>query len=112
MTMKLISAIIQPGRLAKIRAAARALPGFPGMTIDKVEGFSTQEEAPRSIQAELTDDSVKYRLLIISPDEQVDAIIEMIRTACRTGERGDGHIWVNPIETHLRIRDANPGDGI
>ena len=110
--MTLISAIIQPGRLARVRAAARAFPGFPGMTIDKVEGFSAHEEPPRNIKAELADYSVKFRLLIISPDEQVDAIVEMIRAACHTGERGDGHIWVNPIQGHVRIRDATPRDGI
>ena len=53
--MKLISAIIQPARLPRVRAAARKFPNFPGMTIDKVEGFSLQEELPKSIKAELTD---------------------------------------------------------
>lgn len=110
--MKLISAVIQPSRLAKVRAAARAFPNFPGMTIDKVEGFSIHDDGPKTIKAELTDYSVKYRLLIISPDEQVDAIVQMIRKACYTGERGDGHIWVNPIDTHIRIRDKPAGDGI
>jgi nitrogen regulatory protein P-II 1 len=110
--MKLISAVIQPSRLARVREAARKFPGFPGMTIDKVEGFSVRDEPPRTIKAELTDYSVKYRVFIISPAEQVDAIVEMLRKACYTGERGDGHIWVNPIERHVRIRDAKPDDGI
>ena len=106
--MKLISAIIQPVRLTKVREAARTFPNFPGMTIDKVEGFSLQEESPKSIKAELTDYSAKIRLLIIAPDEQVDAIVQMIASCCHTGERGDGHLWVSNVQEHYRIRELRP----
>ena len=107
--MKLISAIIQPARLPRVRAAARKFPNFPGMTIDKVEGFSLQEELPKSIKAELTDYSTKIRLLILAPDEQADAIVLMIAEHCHTGERGDGHIWMSNVHQHYRIRDLKPG---
>lgn len=104
--MKLISAIISPTRLPRVREAARRFPGFPGMTIDKVEGFSVQEEAPKNLKAELTDYSVKIRLLILSPEEQVDAIVQMIVDACHSGQKGDGHIWVSNVHHHIRIRTA------
>jgi nitrogen regulatory protein P-II 1 len=110
--MKLISAVIRPARLPKLREAARRFPNFPGMTIDKVEGFSVQEDGPRNIKAELTDYSAKYRLLILSPDELVDDIVQMIVDTCATGERGDGHVWVSNVHHHVRIRAAKASQGI
>jgi len=109
--MKQITAIIQPHRLARVREAARHLSGFPGMTIDKVEGFSEHQDSdeddrsPR-IKRELADYSPKVRLVILSPEDKVDAIVTMIAGNCRSGEKGDGVIWVSPVEHALSIRNA------
>jgi nitrogen regulatory protein P-II 1 len=105
--MKQITAIIQPQRLTRIREAARHLAKFPGMTTDKVEGFSVQEATPKaSIKTELTEYSPKVRLVVLAPDEMVEPIVRMISGACHTGERGDGVVWVTPVESFERIRDG------
>lgn len=108
--MKLITAVVQPHRLPRIRAAARRMPGFPGMTIDKVEGFSVDSEpAPigaSGIKRELTEYSPKVRLTVLAPDESVDPIVRMITDICHSGEKGDGLVWVHAVDRHVRIRDV------
>lgn len=105
--MKQITAIIQPHRLSRVRAAARRMRGFPGMTVDKVEGFSVEgEDGPSGIKGELTEYSPKVRLTVLASDDLIDAIVELIATNCHTGEKGDGVIWVKPVELQVRIRDV------
>ncbi|HQR03647.1 MAG: P-II family nitrogen regulator [Proteobacteria bacterium] len=98
--MKEIKAIIRPGRLPAVRDALRKLPGFPGMSISRVEGFSAPTRlGPRhDIHEELTDYTAKVRLEIVAPDEIVAAIVECITACASTGHIGDGLIWVTPVE--------------
>lgn len=106
--MKQITAVIQPHRLSRVRAAARRMRAFPGMTVDKVEGFSVEgEEGLSGIKRELTEYSPKVRLTVLATDDMVDAIVELIVANCHTGEKGDGVIWVKAVERHVRIRDAH-----
>ncbi len=108
--MKLITAVVQPHRLPRIRAAARHMPGFPGMTIDKVEGFSVESAAAPmaggGIKRELTEYSPKVRLMVLAPDGSVDQIVRMITGICHSGEKGDGLVWVSAVDQHVRIRDV------
>jgi nitrogen regulatory protein P-II 1 len=105
--MKEIKAVVQPSRLPRIREAVRAMPDFPGMTVAKAEGsgYHPDKPAPPGIKSELTDYSPKVRLEIVAPDEQVDAIVALIRDACRTGRPGDGVVWVSEVARFHRIRD-------
>ena len=114
--MKQIIAVIQPSRLPRVREAARRFAGFPGMTVDKVDGFSpssgSNESAPAGgIRSELTEYSPKVRLMILAPDHLIYAIAELIHDCCHSGERGDGLIWTVPVDETIRIRDSyRPGD--
>lgn len=108
--MRQITAIIQPQRLGRVRELARRLR-FPGMTIDKVDGFSVPEStSDGSIRSELTEYSPKIRLVVIAEDDRAAEIAEAIGAVCRTGERGDGLVWTVPVETAMRIRDGGPVD--
>ena len=105
--MKHIHAIIQPFRLAKVGDALRGLPGFPGMTVQRIEGSSQIDgaELPRGIKGELTDYSPGIRLGIIAPDELVPEIVRRIHAGAHTGQKGDGILWVTPVESFMRLRE-------
>ncbi|MCU0805401.1 MAG: P-II family nitrogen regulator [Burkholderiales bacterium] len=105
--MKHIHAIIQPFRLAKVRDALRGLPGFPGMTVQRIQGFSQIDgaELPRDIKGELTDYSPGIRLGIIAPDDLVPEIVRRIHAGAHTGQKGDGILWVTPVESFMRLRE-------
>lgn len=106
--MKEIKAVIQPGRLARVREAFRKIPDFPGMTVSRAEGsgYHPDKPAPAGIKSELTDYSQKVRIEIVSPDGMVEPLLAIIREACHTGRPGDGVVWVNAVETFHRIREG------
>jgi nitrogen regulatory protein P-II 1 len=106
--MKEIKAVVQPARLPRIREAVRSMPDFPGMTVSKAEGsgYHPDKPNPPGIKTELTDYSPKVRLEIVSPDDKVAAIVQLIEDACRTGRPGDGIVWVTDVESFHRIREG------
>lgn len=108
--MKEIRAIIRPNKLSRLRAALREMPGFPGMTVSKVEGFGApSEHAPHNIREELTDYSAKVRIEIITPDDKVDEIVRRIVSVACTGQTGDGLLWVVPVDRAVFINKTTVG---
>ena len=105
--MREIKAVIQPSRLSRVRDALRKVPGFPGMTITAAEGCSDVDEAHPQKRGteELVEFSRKVRIEIVSPDEHVDEMVRVIRELCHTGQRGDGIIWVTPVDSFNRLRE-------
>lgn len=105
--MKEIKAIIQPSRLSRVRDALRNIRGFPGMTVTAAEGCSDVEDSrlPKRPSEELVEFSPKVRIEIVSPDEHVDEMVGVIRELCFTGQRGDGIVWVTPVDTFKRLRE-------
>ncbi len=106
--MKEIKAVIQPGRLARVREAVRRIPDFPGMTVTRAEGsgYHPDKPLPAGIKSELADYSQKVRIEIVAPDDKVSQLVALIREACHTGQPGDGVLWVTPIEHFERIREG------
>lgn len=103
--MKEIRAIIRPDKLPKLRTALRALAGFPGMSVSKVEGFGApSRHAPHNIKEELTDYSHKCRIEIVAPDEMADPIVDSIVKVAQTGQAGDGLVWVTDVERAVFLR--------
>jgi nitrogen regulatory protein P-II 1 len=104
--MKEIKAIIQPQRLAKLRNAFRQMPGFPGMTVSRVEGCSQHEgpETGHDIREELTEFSPKVRIEIVAPDDKVDEIAAIIYEHAHTGRQGDGVLWISEVISFGHIR--------
>ncbi|MEO8038162.1 MAG: P-II family nitrogen regulator [Betaproteobacteria bacterium] len=105
--MKEIKAVIQPARLSRVREALRKVTGFPGMTITSSEGCSAVEDvtSPKKVTEDLIDFSHKVRIEMVSPDEHVDALVGVIRELCFTGQRGDGIVWVTPVDAFNRLRE-------
>jgi nitrogen regulatory protein P-II 1 len=109
--MKEIKAVIRPNKLAALRDALRDVPGFPGMTVTKVEGVSApaRHGPMHNIKEELTDYTPKVRIEVVSPDELVDAIVDRIKAVATTGHLGDGLVWVTPVERAAFMYKSMPG---
>lgn len=104
--MKEIKAIVQPGKVAKIKEEFSSMKQFPGMSVSKVEGCSyhEDEQIPRSLREALTDFSPKVRIEIVAPDDRVDEIVRIIHHHAHTGRPGDGVVWVTSVDTFHRLR--------
>ncbi len=109
--MKEIKAIIRPNKLSALRDALVALPGFPGMTVCKVEGCSapSRHVARQRIKDELTDYSPKMRIEIVAPDDVAEAIFQRITEVAQTGHYGDGLVWITEVEKVAFVFKTMPG---
>jgi nitrogen regulatory protein PII len=103
--MKLITAIIKPFKLEEVRAALGEI-GVQGMTISEVKGFGRQKGHTEFYRgAEYTVSFVpKVKIELVVADAFVDKAVETVQRTARTGEIGDGKIFVAPIEQAVRIR--------
>ncbi|MCJ0761637.1 P-II family nitrogen regulator [Variovorax terrae] len=108
MTMKEIRAIVRPSRLERLREALRAIPNFPGVTIFRAEGFTAPAALDkRTVKEELTDFSDKLMVCVLAEAAMVAPIRAALVEACRTGQIGDGLVWVVDIAEIHRIRDGS-----
>ncbi|MDE2466020.1 MAG: P-II family nitrogen regulator [Alphaproteobacteria bacterium] len=103
--MKLITAIIKPFKLDKVREQLTAL-GVEGMTVTEVKGFGRQK-GQREIYrgAEYAVSFLpKVRIDVAVRADLAPSVVDAIAVAARTGQIGDGKIFVSPIEHAVRIR--------
>ena len=106
--MQRIEAIIRPERLAMVKEALEDLD-HAGMTLTEVRGHGTQ----RGITEQWRGKSVtieyltKVKIELVVKDGEVDAVISLIIEAARTGEVGDGKIFVSPVSAAVRIRTGD-----
>ena len=109
--MKLVRAIIQPHRLESVRDALKD-QGIAGMTAYQSQGFGRQKgqkEIYRGAEYEISF-LPKITLEIAVEDDQVDATCETIVKTARSGNIGDGKIFVSSIERVIRIRTGETGE--
>ena len=108
--MKLVTAIIKPFKLEEVRDALLAI-GIDGMTVTEVKGYGRQKghtEIYRGAEY-VVNFLPKLRIEIAVASELADKAIEVITTHARTGQIGDGKIFVAPIDHALRIRTGETG---
>ena len=108
--MKLITAIIKPHVLDGVRDALTKT-GIQGLTVTEVKGFGRQKGHTEIYRgAEYSVEFVpKIKIEVVANDEQVDPAVEAIKTAARTGEIGDGKIFVSDMGQAVRIRTGEIG---
>jgi nitrogen regulatory protein PII len=109
--MKKIEAIIKPFKLEDVKEALSGV-GVEGMTVSEVKGFGRQKGHTEIYRgSEYTVDFLpKLKLEIVLPDSALDAAVDAIIKAAKTGKIGDGKIFVVPIEQAVRIRTEERGD--
>lgn len=106
----MITAMIRPIKLDAVKEALVAMD-VVGMTVIDARGFGRQKgqlEVYRGTEFRV-DFLPKVKILLVVPDEKLDAVISAISTAARTGEIGDGKIFVSPVENAIRIRTGDTG---
>ena len=106
--MKKIEAIIRPFKLEDVKVAL-VNAGIVGMTVSEVRGFGRQKgQVERYRGSEFTVEFLqKLKLEIVVDDSKVDTVVSSIQDAARTGEIGDGKIFISPVETVIRIRTSD-----
>ncbi|MBV1698367.1 MAG: P-II family nitrogen regulator [Hyphomicrobiales bacterium] len=103
--MKLVIAVIKPFKLEEVRDALTAV-GVHGMTVTEVKGYGRQKghmEIYRGSEYAVNF-LPKVRIEIAVSSEMADRVVEAISAAAKTGQIGDGKIFVAPIEAAMRIR--------
>lgn len=103
--MKKIEAIIKPFKLDDVREALSEID-VTGMTVIEVKGFGRQKghtELYRGAEY-VVDFLPKVKLEVVVAEDRVDACVEAITNAARTGKIGDGKIFISPVEKTIRIR--------
>jgi nitrogen regulatory protein P-II 2 len=103
--MKLVVAIIKPFKLDEVRDALLAI-GIHGMTITEVKGYGRQKGHTEIYRgAEYAVNFLpKIRIEVAVATDQVDKVVEAIGTSAKTGQIGDGKVFVTPIDQAVRIR--------
>ena len=109
--MKKIEAIIKPHRLEEVKTALTQV-GVQGLTVSEVRGFGRQKGHKEQYRgAEYTVDLVpKVKVEVVVADGAVQAAVDAICRAAKTGEIGDGKVFVYALESALRIRTGEKGD--
>jgi nitrogen regulatory protein P-II 2 len=103
--MKLVTAIIKPFKLEEVRTALTEL-GFQGMTVTEVKGYGRQKghtEIYRGAEYAVSF-LPKVKIEVVVPSGDADKAVEAIIRTAKTGQIGDGKIFVSPIEHTVRIR--------
>jgi nitrogen regulatory protein P-II 2 len=108
--MKLIIAVIKPHKLDEVREALTQI-GVQGMTVTEVKGYGRQKghmELYRGAEY-VVDFLPKVRIELAVASEQRERVMEAIAASAKTGQIGDGKIFVMPIEHAVRIRTGETG---
>lgn len=103
--MKMIEAIVRPNRVAAVKDAL-AKQGISGITVSEVRGHGRQRGHTNVYRGREYDISLlpKAKVEVVVADEQLDAAVDIIMQTARTGEIGDGRVFVLPVEQSRIIR--------
>ena len=103
--MKLIKSIVRPNKVDEVRDALERL-GVPGMTVTEVRGHGRQKGHTAIYRGKEYNVSLlpKVEIEVVVSDDVVDAVIQAVMKAARTGEIGDGRVFVMPVGHSFNIR--------
>lgn len=109
--MKLVTAIIKPFKLDEVRSSLMEL-GIDGMTVTEVKGYGRQKGHKEIYRgAEYAVNFVpKIKIEIVVPSESLQKAIDAISSAAKTGQIGDGKVFVTQVEQALRIRTGETSE--
>tara|TARA_B100000925_G_C21706704_1_gene344776 strand:- start:14 stop:352 length:339 start_codon:yes stop_codon:yes gene_type:complete len=106
--MKKIEAIIRPFKLEDVKVAL-VNAGIVGMTVSEVRGFGRQKgQVERYRGSEFTVEFLqKLKVEVVVDDEKVESVIAAVAEAAKTGEIGDGKIFISQVDSVIRIRTGD-----
>ena len=110
-TMKKIEAIIRPEKVEEVRKAIEAV-GYPGLTITEAEGHGKQKGVVQQWRGEAyrVEFLPKVKLELVVSDADAERIIQAIIKAAKTGNVGDGKIFVSDVRDVIKIRTGERGE--
>jgi nitrogen regulatory protein P-II 1 len=109
--MKKVEAIIKPFKLDEVKSVLNAI-GIMGMTVTEVKGFGRQKghvEVYRGTEYEVNF-LPKIKIEVVVPDSIIDKVVSTIIEKARTGNIGDGKIFISSLEDVIRIRTGEKGE--
>jgi nitrogen regulatory protein P-II 1 len=109
--MKKVEAIIKPFKLDEVKDALNSI-GIHGMTVTEVKGFGRQKghvEVYRGTEYEVTF-IPKIKVEVVVPDSIIEKVINTITDKAKTGNIGDGKIFIYSLEDVIRIRTGEKGE--
>jgi nitrogen regulatory protein P-II 1 len=111
--MKKIEAIVRPERVGLVRKALEEI-GYGGITITEVKGHGVQRGVVQQWRGNtyIVDTLPKVKLEVVAKDSQVEQIIAAVIEQGRTGEIGDGKIFVTTVDEAVRMRTGERGDAV
>src|SRR5579862_6896460 len=109
--MKKIECVIRPIKLDDVKIALESV-GVVGMTVSDVRGYGKQRGRTEKYRGNtyVVNLLPKVKLEIVVPDDRAEDVIEVVLSAARTGEIGDGKLFVSSVEQAVRIRTGERGD--
>ena len=107
-TIKKLEIIIRPGKLDAVKKALAAVSGYTGVTVSQAEGHGNQKGATHASGFKM-DMMSKLRLEIVVPESDVEKMIQAVSQAAKTGEPGDGKIFITDVQEVVRIRTGERG---
>lgn len=110
--MKKIEAVIRPERLEDVKTALAAA-GYPGLMVTRIEGHGKQKGLLQQFRGRQyrVDLLPKFKVEVICVDGQCGPLLDAIVSAGRTGEVGDGKVFVSEVVDVVRIRTGETGEG-
>jgi nitrogen regulatory protein P-II 1 len=108
--MKLVTAVVKPFKLDDVKATLTEV-GLSGITVTEVRGFGRQRGHTETYRgAEYTVEFVpKVRIEVLTDDDDAKRVHDAIVEAARTGQIGDGKVWISPVEAVTRVRTGEMG---
>ncbi len=109
--MKLVTALVKPFKLDEVKDALQAM-NLPGITVVEARGFGRQQghtEVYRGAEYKI-EFVPKVRIEVLTDDADAKRVADTIVEAARTGQIGDGKVWVSPVETIIRVRTGELDD--
>jgi nitrogen regulatory protein P-II 1 len=109
--MKKIEAIIRPLKLDEVKIALGEI-GVTGMSVSDVRGVGSSPDPYATGRKTAGDLVIRTRVEVVARDEDADEIVALIETIARTGEPGDGKIFVMPMVDAIRVRTEERGEDV
>ncbi|MGA8209634.1 MAG: P-II family nitrogen regulator [Nocardioidaceae bacterium] len=106
--MKLVTAVVKPHKWEDVRAALEAV-GITGMTVSEVSGYGRQKGHTEVYRGAEYDIALvpKIRIEIVVEDVEAGEVVAAVVAAARTGKIGDGKVWVQAVDTLVRVRTGD-----
>jgi len=106
--VKLVTAVVKPHKWEDVRAGLEAV-GVTGMTVSEVSGYGRQKGHTEVYRGAEYDIALvpKIRVEIVVEDAEADEVVTALVEGARTGRIGDGKVWVQPVDSLVRVRTGD-----